>query len=94
MTERELLTRIRALLRSGELPAAPPELSPGAEPPAGRAVAVLIGGVAGARCLICRGAGPSVSYAYREGRRIHVHWSPCDAAWRAEAGARRMPAAG
>jgi len=83
MDHRELRTRIRLLMASGELPpggSLADKVLPGQ---AVRVTRVVIGRSMWGPCLICGEADPMVSYTYADRKVVRLH-AACDALWRLE----------
>ena len=83
MDHRELRTRIRLLMASGELPpggSLADKILPGQ---AVRVTRVIIGRSMWGPCLICGEDDPTVSYTYADRKVVRLH-DACDALWRLE----------
>ncbi len=83
MDKRELRTRIRLLMASGELPpggSLAAKILPGQVV---RVTRVVIGRSMWGPCLICGEADPLVSYTYANRKVVRLH-AACDALWRLE----------
>jgi hypothetical protein len=80
---RELRTRIRLLMASGELPPGGSQADKILPGQAVRVTRVIIGRSMWGPCLICGGGDPTVSYTYADRKVVRLH-AACDALWRLE----------
>jgi hypothetical protein len=83
MDHRELRTRIRLLMASGELPPGGSLADKILPAQAVRVTRVVIGQSTWGPCLICGDAAPTVSYTYADRKVVRLH-AACDALWRLE----------